>query len=355
VEVRGGQAVGEPRVVHTGFDGTLVGFTASGALHYTQSVGGGNYHYVLPRNPSAADRPLSFPGLSSSWSPDGRSIAFVRGNSGRELDLIVRDVETGEERSYRHEGIGVQSPRWMPDGSAVLVIVNEQVDGRARATFQIVDLRTGNFRRLFDRDAHGRSRTGVGAVSRDGKTLYLGVRATENSPVTAIVGVDLGTGEERHVTDFSSAAGSSGFGIAVSPDGSTLAVTAWTKPYAAARLFTVGVDGSNYREVWGPFETGWLGDTTRWTPDGGTLLFLAFDARKNWRIMRVPVAGGPAQPDGLDFDTLTPLLGEIRMWPGNFNNIDLSPDGSKLVASTLTFSKHELWTLDGVSSFISSR
>lgn len=357
IGVRDSQPVGEPRVVHSGLDGTLVGFTATGTIYFTQSVGGGNYHYIVPRSPSSGDRLLTFSGLSSAWSPDGRSMAFVRGNSLRraELDLIVRDIESGDERSYRHEGIDVVSPRWMPDGSGVLVVVKEQVDGKERASFQLVDLRTGNFRRLFDRDANGRSRTGVGTLSPDSKTLYVGVKASEDSPVTGIVGIDVATGEERQVMTFSSAAGESGsFGVAVSPDGATLAVTAWTKPYAAARLFTVGVDGSNYREIFGPFDTGWIADTTRWTPDGRMLIFVAFDARKNWRVMRVPVDGGQAQSDGLDFDTLTPLLGDIRMWPGNFNNIDLSPDGSRIVASSLTFSKHELWTLDGVLSFINS-
>jgi Tol biopolymer transport system component len=355
VGVRDGQAVGEPRVVHSGMDGTLVGFTASGTIYFTQSVGGGNYHYIVPRSPSSVDRLLTFSGLSSAWSRDGRSMAFVRGNSLRELDLIVRDIESGEERSYRHEGIDVVSPRWMPDGSGVLVVVREQVDGKERASFQLVDLRTGNFRRLFDRDANGRSRTEIGTLSPDGKTLYVGVKASEDSPVTGIVAIDVATGAERQVATFSAAAGESGqFGVAVSPDGATLAVTTWTKPYAAARLFTVGVDGSNYREIFGPFDTGWIADTTRWTPDGRMLIFVAFDAKKNWRIMRVPAEGGQAQSDGLDFDTLTPLLGDVRMWPGNFNNIDVSPDGSRIVASSLTFSKYELWTLDGVLSFINS-
>ncbi len=355
VSVRDGRAVGEPRVVHSGMEGTLVGFTATGTIYFIQSVGGGNYHYIVPRSPSSGDRLLTFSGLSSAWSPDGRSMAFVRGNSLSELELIVRDIESGEERSYRHEGIDVVSPRWMPDGSGVLVLVNEQMDAQPRASFQLVDLRTGKFRRLFDRDANGRSRTNVSTLSPDGRTLFVGVKASESSPVMGIVGVDLATGKEREVATFSSAAGESGqFGIAVSPDGATLAVAAWAKPYAAARLFTVGVDGSNYRQILGPFDTGWIADTTRWTPDGRMLIFVAFDARKNWRIMRVPIEGGQAQSDGLDFDTLTPLLGDIRMWPGNFNNIDLSPDGSRIVASSLTFSKHELWTLDGVLSFINS-
>ena len=83
--------------------------------------------YVVNRNPSAGLRPVTFPGLSASWSRSG-SVAFVR-NNGSELDLIIRDVASGHERTYRHPGIGVQSPRWLPDGSGVIVLVNPGGEG----------------------------------------------------------------------------------------------------------------------------------------------------------------------------------------------------------------------------------
>ncbi len=144
-------------------------------------------------------------------------------------------------------------------------------------------------------------------------------------------------------------------GLAVSPDGSTLVVSSWVKPNAVARLFTVGVDGSNYREVVDSYQTGSVLDTVRWTPDGRTLLFVAHDANRNWKVMRVPSVGGLVEFDGLSFETLAPLIPELRMWPGNFNNIDVSPDGTRIIASSLTFTRNELWTLDNLLSVVSSR
>lgn len=356
IGIQNGQATGEPFVIQPDFAGQPIGMTTSGSFFYTRSVAGGNQEYVVNRNAPASDRVLMFPGLSAIWSPDGGSLAYVRPSEPAKLELIIRSVATGEERSYQHDGISVVSPRWLHDGSGVIVVVNEQVDGRENHAFHLVDVRTGTFRRLFDRDANGHSRTGVGAMSRDDKTLYLGMRDTPTSPVTGIVAVEVATGEERPVASFTPGTGpASSFGIALSPDGATLAVTAWTKANAAARIFTVGVNGANYREVFGPFETGWTSDATRWTPDGRTLVFLAFDANKNWRVMRVPVEGGKAEFDGLDFDTLAPLLPGLRMFPANFNNLDLSPDGSRVIVSTLTQSSHELWTLDGLLSAVSSR
>ncbi len=144
-------------------------------------------------------------------------------------------------------------------------------------------------------------------------------------------------------------------GLAVSPDGSTLAVSSWIKPNAVARIFTVGVDGSNYREVVDSYQTGSVLDTVRWTPDGRTILFVAHDANRNWKVMRVPSVGGLVEFDGLSFETLAPLMPELRMWPGNFNNIDVSPDGTRIIASSLTFTKNELWTLDNLLSVVSSQ
>ena len=352
--LQNGQATGTPRVVWPDLSGSLLGITSSGTFYYVQSDGGGNYEYIVNRNPPPGERPVTFLGLSASWSRGG-SAAFVRPN-GSGLDLIIRDVTTGHERTYQHPGIGVQSPRWLPDGSGVIVLVNPQGVGEKRAAFYLADVQTGNFRRLFDRDANGRQRSGVGSVSLDGKTLYLSVRNTPSTPVTGLVGVDMATGEERPVFTYPAGSGPLDYpGLAVSPDGSTLVVSSWVKPNAVARLFTVGVDGSNYREVVDSYQTGSVLDTVRWTPDGRTLLFVGHDANRNWKVMRVPSVGGLVEFDGLSFETLAPLIPELRMWPGNFNNIDVSPDGTRIIASSLTFTKNELWTLDNLLSVVSSR
>jgi Tol biopolymer transport system component len=111
------------------------------------------------------------------------------------------------------------------------------------------------------------------------------------------------------------------------------------------RIFTVGVDGSGYRDV-ASIPGGW--PDLRWTPDGRSLLFPAFDAQRNWRIMRVELSSGNVSPDGLSFDLLEPLVPEIRLNPGNFSGLDVSPDGTRIVVSTLTLARSEIWTLDGL-------
>ncbi len=208
-------------------------------------------------------------------------------------------------------------------------------------------------------------------MSPDDKTLYLGVRNNPGGPITGIVGVDLATGVERPVLTLPGTGIAGGIGLAVSSDGATLAVMvlvapspvkgtqgAFFGPSGEARIFTVGVDGSGYREVFGPFANGagsLIADKMRWTPDGRTIVFVAFDANVNWRLMRVPAEGGKAEFDGLDFDTLASRLSGLRMVPGSLSNFDLSPDGSRALVSTFTLSTNELWALDNLPSVNNSR
>ena len=110
------------------------------------------------------ERPLTFAGMGSSWSPDGRQVAFVRGNATANAQLVIGDVQSGEERSYPRQGLS-ESPRVLPDGKSVIVVATARVDGSQRAGFYKIDLSTGQDVRLFDRDANGRSRTGVRARS----------------------------------------------------------------------------------------------------------------------------------------------------------------------------------------------
>lgn len=313
---------------------------------------------------AAGDRALIFPGLSASWSRDGR-LAFFRERPALEpaSDLIIREVTTGQERSYRRAGLMTTgSPLWLNDGSGVIVVVTEQDSGSSVEAFYRLDARSGTFQRLFARDANGRARSAVGAISLDDKTLYLTVRNSAGTATTDIVGVDVATARERPVFSF----GGTGLpsndspGLAVSPDGATLAVLAWREAGVQprqARIFSVGIDGSNYRDVVGSFGgPGRARDRMRWTPDGHTLVFVAQYPGNNWRLMRVPAAGGQPEFDGLDVERLSPLLSGVRMAPGSANipDLDLSPDGSRAVLSTRTLRTYELWTLDNLLSVVKS-
>lgn len=61
-------------------------------------------------------------GLSASWSPDGRRLAFTRARKG---GLYV--VSAGGERLRRVAGGDVLSPAWSPDGDKIAFIRNRSI------------------------------------------------------------------------------------------------------------------------------------------------------------------------------------------------------------------------------------
>ena len=180
--------------------------------------------------------------------------------------------------------------------------------------------------------------------------MYMARMNQARTAIAELVARDLVAGTERVLTAVD--AGPSpepDAGIALSPDGRTLAVTVWNTVREQARLLTIAVDGTGRRDLVASFPTGWITDNLSWNPDGQSLVYLAVDAQKNWRLMRVSATGGSPEPDGLDHDTLESLLGGVRLRPGNFNSFSLNPDGTKIAASALTMAKTEVWALDVMS------
>lgn len=63
--------------------------------------------------------------LDPAWSPDGRSLVFVRGRPGERRDLFVLDFDAGETSRRLLEGADndparVGAPAWSPDGTAIV-------------------------------------------------------------------------------------------------------------------------------------------------------------------------------------------------------------------------------------------
>jgi len=56
-----------------------------------------------------------------AWSPDGRSIAFVRQAGGENPSVVtVLDMATGREQQLTDEGLWAFHPSWSPDGRRIL-------------------------------------------------------------------------------------------------------------------------------------------------------------------------------------------------------------------------------------------
>ncbi|MBX7224208.1 MAG: winged helix-turn-helix domain-containing protein [Blastocatellia bacterium] len=95
---------------------------------YLMQVGGANPKQIT-------DGPL--PELRPVWSPDGKSLAFLRQHDTT-TELIVRTLETGTERSWGLVGDGMD---WSPDGKRMVI---QEANPTTGSHLALLDLETGN-------------------------------------------------------------------------------------------------------------------------------------------------------------------------------------------------------------------
>ena len=268
-------------------------------------------------------------------------------------DLVVQSAGTeGGERSYPALGFTDKPPRWFPDGNTLLAYsVALRPEEPAGGTFYRLDLASRRFTPLFPRDTDAHERSVVGSLTPDGLAVFLSARPKSSGPWRDIVRVDIKTGRETHVLALPSGGlldtGLKDLGLAVSPDGRTLAIMAFSdESRRGSRIWTVGVDGTGFRAITDPFPAWGTADLMDWTPDGASILFVSTEPSGDWRVMRVGREGGVAVPDGLTSMALMerdPLSRLARAQPWTMH---LSPDGSRLLFGIPAKSTTELRALD---------
>jgi Tol biopolymer transport system component len=286
----------------------------------------------------------TFIGEGISWSPDGKLLAYIR-NTGAPPAVMIRAVETGEERAYPLPRLGLQQARWLPDSAGVIVFTRDSSSSPAGA-MHALNLDTGEFKRLA---AVPEGRSGVVGVAPDGKSLYM---IEDGAGTRKVFSVDLATGTERMVGAVENA-GTTSPGVSVSPDGESLVLQVWAdQAKRLSRLIIVKTDGSGTRELLGPFPSDRTQSTLTWTADGRHVLYFTTAENGHWRLMRISPAGGPPAPTGLDS---TKLTGTVRIPPPapySPLSMDASPDGSRVVFAYRPALRSELWTVNSVLSLI---
>jgi Tol biopolymer transport system component len=354
VAVQNGRPAGAPSVLQQNFGlGRLLRISSAGTL-YSYHVRDNTPHILFVDRATGSTVRQMLPGSSPSLSPDGKTLAYLRGTPAG-YDVILRSLETGYERLLPTPKVQPYSPRWLHDGSAFIVRTGTTAADQA---FSIVNPTTGASRPFFPRDPAAR-RSGS-ELSLDDKTMYTSVGAL-NGPWTGVVGVNLATGEETVRVTFPGEGFRNAPGLALSPDGRTLAVMARTGPTgtqasADTRLFTVGVDGSQWREIAGPFFANQLFDVFRWTADGQSILFpVANSDRVGWKMMRVSASGGQPVFDGFDTTRPTGAISIPKLAPLGPFTLRLSPDDSTMFVEQRVQASNELWALENVTAVLNAK
>jgi Tol biopolymer transport system component len=280
----------------------------------------------------------SFIGVGPTWSPDGKSIGFKRHHQGtaNEYDLVVRSLETGNERTYLTNlgTSGGNGPAWLHDGKAVMTGIlkktkHEQEPGDLYSPHR-VDLTTGEFTAV----PHGGRSSGLSA---DGKTQYATQQDAKNwdkSPLR-IVAVDLSSGQQRLIFTLPEA----GYAWAWATwDGRTFVIRRQDPKTKIIHFYRLDIDGTGYREIYAIAPKEFRNIFTL-TKDGRWLVLAKrSNGEKNWQLVRIPIDGGAPEATGVELED-------------SLSSMDLSPDGSR-IAYTTSKSVAELWTLDNVLSVL---
>jgi Tol biopolymer transport system component len=363
VPVREGKPGDPPELLKPGTGRLIpIGLTSSGSLYFANRQREGDEAFVIQFSEPdgkiyGPSSPLTenFVGTNRgvSWSPDGEFIAFKRERATKKgtFDVVVRNVASREERTYSTSlfEIGPEATNWFQDSKGLV-----QYD--SAGTYYRLDLMSGEFRKI----ATGSSQLSYGTAaipSPDNNVLYVTASdsAIKGLGFNRIVAFDLKAGLERSVFTSSEVFGT----FALSPDGRTLAIMSantgggskWINGRflmqmgspQPVRLSVVGIDGTGYRLLYGPFPIleNPSSNALVWTRDGRSVLFGMShpDRPLVTQVMRLSIQGGEPRYTGLD----------IR---GPFHYVSLAP-GNASIAFSETL--QDRWRLSAVDNVFPSR
>lgn len=208
--------------------------------------------------------------LDPSFSPDGRALFYSSAEAG-DLDLWRLDLATGQRTRLTRDPGQELRPLPVPvpggsagtDGSAAqLVYLTQQRNGAD--TVSLLDLQTGKSRVLLRASIASQLRP---ALSRDGRRLVV------NLPDDASLGDEL----RLWVLDLTATANNTA-GVLVPLSYATPAGTAGAVSLVSGTALGPGL----HRPL-----------MPAWTADGSAVLFSVADVGQRFRLLRVPVTGGP--------------------------------------------------------------
>jgi Tol biopolymer transport system component len=263
------------------------------------------------------------------WSPDGTQLAFLSDRAGAERQLYVMSVRGGEPRQLTSLSAHVGTASWSPDGTKIAFSSRAWVEPRpkdaaarerweqrprhvtkaqyktdgqgytfdARAHLFIVDVATGETKRLTDGDFEDRAES----WSPDGRQIAFSRTRGGKSEysVSDIWVADVATGAALRITEDVGRAISPTW----SPDGTTIACYGTDSQDPGLgdpmmRVWTVSSQGGEPRRLTERYDRGAVLLPTPtitpgpiWSPDNASVTFIAGD-HGNMHLVRATTADG---------------------------------------------------------------
>jgi Tol biopolymer transport system component len=251
-----------------------------------------------------------------AWSPDGRTIAFVSGrNQGRQEMYLMNADGTNE---HRLTGILGRSSRpvWSPDGKHIAFAASH-----GDASFYdvyVMDADGGNLRRLTRNPRHDSHP----AWAPDGRTIAFQGCFPSSAWVSGEVCLMNPDGTHvRQLTRIGSSVGEPAW----APDGRTIAITSYRAGARGSWIHLVDLNGA-MRQL--PRHQGSDSDPV-WSPDGRSI---AFEHRTDYEVNRGFLVSGEGYYRKVDISVMNADGSNQRRLTrdGHSHEFAWSPDGREL-------------------------
>jgi len=345
VEVANGAPQGWPKLIKADIGRfTPMDFTQGGTLYYSLETGMFDVYLTKLdlRENSILENPISvsqrFVGfnLSPDWSFDGKYLSYLSRRSLLQGDwrypdarIVVRVLETGEEREIAPKLKSFARPCWSPDGHFFLA-VGRDLNG-LRGVFKI-DSKSGNTETIFML----KPLTNVWGLiwSPDGKAIFYRRKDFSGTSIT-FIRRDLASGHEQEL--FRTLSPDRFYSPGLSRGGQYFAflledVKAGTQ--AIHIMPSTGGESRQLLEVQEP-ETLVVKKALVWTPDDQQILFVkkvgTESDKQTLALMSISVKGGEPRKLG-------PMMDHVR-------ELSLHPNGTSLVY-TAGQRNFEVWAME---------
>ena len=329
--------------------------------------------------PLRAEPMTSLPGVtrSPSFSPDGSQVAFSwTGPAGNNQDIYVQQIGTTTQLRLTTDPANDYSPLWSPDGRWIAFLRGE-VDGQ-QSELRLVPPLTGPERKLIDIHPSGFLRAVTLAWCTDSSCLVVTDSLGEKQPDALFV-VALDSGQKRQLTRGSQFSDNE---PAISPDGKWLVFRRDVAPFAGQlNLLALGSGLTARGEPRPITPVDLYAYNPRWMPNSAEIVFSA-----KQRLWTLGITGN-ASPELVPFageDGLLPIVSAAQ--PGrssrlayvrNYTDANIwrvetsspgapasspptvaisstrrdaiphvSPDGRQLTFTSTRSGEHEIWRAD---------